>query len=113
MTADDLNYLSRTGMTVSSLKSWRRRVVVRDLGHRMTVHRSDESRGPIPWEVLQDAKDRTWGPDVTAVEVYPPAGRVVNELALRHLWRVPDGYTLPDLSNRRLWKHDCGETGHD
>lgn len=48
------------------------------------------SRGDgIGWDVLQRIKDEMLGPDVLAIEVYPPADAVVNAANIRHLWEVP------------------------
>ena len=54
----------------------------------LRVERDDERSG-ISWDELQRLKDEHLGPDVLAVEIYPPARRVVNELNMRHLWEVP------------------------
>ena len=56
--------------------------------HDLRVQRDDEKSG-ISWDELQRLKDEHLGPDVLAVEIYPPAHRVVNELNMRHLWEVP------------------------
>jgi hypothetical protein len=64
----------------------------------MTVERVD-GRDGIPWDVLQQLKDEYLGPDACAVEFYPPAGQVVNEINRRHLWEVPADW--PPLTNRR------------
>ena len=62
-------------------------------GH-LRVWRRDGSDG-IGWDELQAVKDEMLGPDVLAVEMYPPADRVVNEANIRHLWTVPaDSFTF-------------------
>lgn len=67
---------------------WEARLRVQDRdGVRLTVERADRRSG-IPWEILQLVKSETWGPDVVAVEVYPPDGDIVNACNMRHLWRV-------------------------
>lgn len=43
----------------------------------------------ITWDMLQRIKDDVLGPDVMAIEVYPPARELVNEANIRHLWEVP------------------------
>lgn len=45
-------------------------------------------RDRIGWDALQAAKDEYLGPEVLAVEVFPPADCVVNEADVRHLWEV-------------------------
>ena len=52
-------------------------------------------KGGIPWDVLQALKDEELGPDACAVEFYPPADKVVNEVNKRHLWEVPADLELP------------------
>lgn len=72
-------------------------------GWGMVLHlrvRRRSGRGPIPWEALQAIKDEHAGPDATAIEVYPPAGEVVDEVEMRHLWIVPMGVPMPSLLRR-------------
>ena len=63
----------------------------------LVVERHDGLDG-ITWDQLQAAKNEALGPDVMAIEVYPAANDVVNEVNRRHLWEVPspliDGLTL-------------------
>lgn len=54
----------------------------------LRVQRND-GRSGISWDELQRLKDEHLGSDVLAVEIFPPAHRVVNELNMRHLWEVP------------------------
>lgn len=54
----------------------------------LKVQRVDGGDG-ITWDELQRIKDERLGPEATAVEFYPPAHRVVDELNMRHLWEVP------------------------
>ena len=61
----------------------------------LRVWREDGGDG-IPWDHLQQLKDHALGAETWAVEVYPPAERVVNEINMRHLWEVPAGH-VPDL----------------
>ncbi|MGO8746204.1 MAG: hypothetical protein ACLQNE_09460 [Thermoguttaceae bacterium] len=62
------------------------------------MQRTDGGEG-ITWDELQQIKDEYLGPDVSAVEFYPPADGVVNELNMRHLWEVPNEM-LPMRSRR-------------
>jgi hypothetical protein len=55
----------------------------------LKVQRTD-GRDGITWDELQKIKDECLGPEATAVEFYPPADGVVNELNMRHLWEVPN-----------------------
>lgn len=58
------------------------------------IERHDGER-PHCWADLQWIKDRVAGPDRIAIEVYPPAGAVVDELNMYHLWVLPAGFKLP------------------
>lgn len=59
-------------------------------------------RDGIAWDVLQRIKDDVLGPEVLAVEVYPPRDEVVNEINARHLWTVPPSIEseIPSLMRR-------------
>jgi hypothetical protein len=65
----------------------------------LTVARID-GKGGIPWDDLQELKDEALGAAACAVEFYPPADEVVNEVNRRHLWEVPDEFMVPPLSKR-------------
>lgn len=54
----------------------------------------EDGRDGITWDELQRLKDEHLGPDVLAVELYPPACRLVDEVNMRHLWEVPE-HILP------------------
>jgi hypothetical protein len=69
----------------------------------MKVQRADGKSG-ISWDDLQRLKDEHLGPDILAVELYPPAHRVVDELNMRHLWEVPE-HVLPIGLKQPVW-HD-------
>lgn len=56
-------------------------------------------RGSLSWDVLQQIKNEYFGPDVTAIEVYPPAHEVVDEAPTRHLWEIPEDLA-PSLRRR-------------
>lgn len=53
--------------------------------------------GSIGWEELQAVKDYVAGADAVAIEVYPPADRVVNNMPMRHLWILGPNDWWPDL----------------
>lgn len=90
----------------SDQKDWRdtyeHRVGVSNAPWGMTDHlrvwRRDHKDG-IPWDDLQEIKNEVFGPEATAVEIYPPQPEVVDEVNMRHLWLVPEGY-LPSLRSR-------------
>ena len=63
----------------------------------MKVQRADGKPG-ISWDELQRLKDEYMGPDVLAVELYPPAHRDVLEPNMRHLREVP-AHRLPRPSS--------------
>lgn len=58
---------------------------------------SVEHTGEINWETLQSIKAMVWGADTCAIEVYPPRHRVVNNLPMRHLWKLGPDDWWPDL----------------
>jgi len=62
----------------------------------LKVWRIDGQDG-ITWDELQTVKDEALGPGVQAVEVYPPAYELVNDVNLRHLWEIPAHIPLPNL----------------
>jgi hypothetical protein len=49
------------------------------------------------WDVLQRIKNEALGPNVMAVEVYPPVDRLIDTTNMRHLWEVPFDARMPDL----------------
>lgn len=65
----------------------------------LKVRRSD-GRSGITWDQLQLAKNDALGPEVMAIEVYPPQDELVDEEHIRHLWEVPPGVVVPNLSRR-------------
>ena len=62
------------------------------LGHLWVEH-----DGSISWDKLQEIKNRAWGDETAAIEVYPPKSRVVNNKTIRHLWRLGEHDFCPDL----------------
>ncbi|WP_419827695.1 DUF7694 domain-containing protein [Sphingomonas sp.] len=68
---------------------------------RLSVNRTEwderrrRFREDISWDDLQRLKAEVGYPDCAAVEVYPPAMRVVNVANMRHLWVLPDAAILP------------------
>lgn len=65
------------------------------LGHLAVAH-----DGSITWDQLQEIKNQVWGPEVAALEAYPPQSKVVNNAPLRHLWRLGADDFCPDLLGR-------------
>ena len=55
----------------------------------LIIRRHDGQPVTATWDVLQQIKDDMLGPDVLAIEVYPPTENVVDEANWRHLWTVP------------------------
>lgn len=49
----------------------------------------------IPWAEKQRIKNELFGRDALAIEVYPRAGRLVDEAGMYHLWVLPAGMELP------------------
>jgi hypothetical protein len=65
----------------------------------LAVSRHD-GRDGIGWDALQAVKDEALGPEVTCVELYPPADQVVDETNRRHLWVLPGAEALAGA----LWR---------
>lgn len=61
-----------------------------------------EYRDGITWDTLQQIKNETIGPDVWAVECYPPQHLVQNVANMRHLWILDEPPTFG-------WKTPTGE----
>lgn len=59
---------------------------------------SVEHDGTICWDELQDIKNEICGEEAAAIEVYPPVDRVVNNIAMRHLWLLGADDWWPDLA---------------
>ncbi|MBU0491772.1 MAG: hypothetical protein KKA73_03360 [Chloroflexi bacterium] len=80
----------------------RQRYAAQVLGHltswgtirHLKVWRHD-GRDGIPWDDLQAIKDEMLGEETLAIEVFPPADLLVNEVNTRHLWEVPDPGLIP------------------
>lgn len=51
--------------------------------------RRHDGRAGISWDVLQRIKNDMVGPDMLAIEMFPPDDQVVNDANIRHLWIVP------------------------
>lgn len=68
-------------------------------GQHMMVERDDGKPIRCGWDTLQAIKDKYLNPDVTAVEVFPPATEVVNEVNRRHFFAV-DPAAVPSLWRR-------------
>lgn len=62
---------------------------------------SVEHDGSITWDELQALKNKHFGSEAVAIEVYPPDSHVVNSLPMRHLWKLGAGDYWPDLTGRK------------
>jgi len=63
----------------------------------LRVRRYDGLAG-ISWDELQAVKNYYLGPDAQAIEIYPRAYEVVDEVNMRHLWEVPLHLQIPNLA---------------
>lgn len=66
-----------------------------DLGHLAVSHNDD-----LDWDTLQVIKNKIWGENARAIEVYPRQSELVNNANLRHLWRLGVNDFCPDLLGR-------------
>lgn len=70
--------------------------VINEGGHiRLSINRAqiDDSgqwKDNITWDELQHIKNACGFPSHAAVEVFPPASKVVNVANMRHLWILPE-----------------------
>jgi|GEM_PF-2284591 hypothetical protein len=71
----------------------------------LLIRRHDQGLD-FPWAELQRIKDELCGPECVAVEVFPPQSQLVDDANCRHLWVLPDGFTLPFGLHIEGWKHD-------
>jgi hypothetical protein len=60
---------------------------------------SVEHDGSITWDELQTIKNDIFGSDACAIEIYPPASSVVNNVPMRHLWLLGPRDWWPDLGH--------------
>ncbi len=65
----------------------------------MMVEREDGGPVRCGWDTLQALKDEYLGPEVCAVEVFPPESEVVNDVNRRHFYPV-DSFKVPSLARR-------------
>lgn len=71
-------------------------VIVTD---HMMVEREDGGPVRCGWDTLQALKDEYLGPEVCAVEVFPPRSEAVNDVNRRHFYPV-DSFKVPSLARR-------------
>ncbi len=67
------------------------------LGHLCVAH-----DGAITWDHLQSIKTEVWGTEARAIEVYPDERNLVNNINMRHLWRLGVDDFCPDLLGRAV-----------
>ena len=65
-------------------------------GFWLQVWKRDGTDG-ISWDELQSMKNRVFGKDATAIEIFPAEDQLVNLKNIRHLWLVPPDTQLPNL----------------
>lgn len=65
-------------------------------GRWLQVWKEDGTDG-ITWDELQNLKNKVFGIEAWAFEIYPPESELVNRKNVRHLWQVKNGHNLPNL----------------
>ncbi|MFZ1680957.1 MAG: hypothetical protein WAT70_08035 [Rhizobiaceae bacterium] len=60
---------------------------------------SVEHDGAIGFDALQAVKNAVWGREAAAIEVYPPASRLIDNVPMRHLWLLGPEDFWPDLGH--------------
>ncbi|RKY70356.1 MAG: hypothetical protein DRQ14_09070 [Candidatus Latescibacterota bacterium] len=76
------------------------RLRIQVCGCHLWVSRDDGRPVEVGRDVLQKIKNEAFGPDVRAVEVFPPESDKVDDENIRHIFAVPEGL-LP--SGLRGW----------
>jgi hypothetical protein len=66
----------------------------------LKIWRHDGAPLTCDWSTLQAIKDELLGTETTAIEFYPPADQVVDDVNYRHLWSIP--LPLPMRPSRRI-----------
>lgn len=84
--------------------AWRNRVysvriyqgqypIVEGMCLQLSITRRDERPG-IPWWVKMVIKDQLAGPDLEAIEIYPPSYEIVDPSNIYYLVCLPQGFSL-------------------
>jgi hypothetical protein len=58
---------------------------------RAMVQRHDDTPIRNHWRELQNIKNALFGPESTAIEIYPPQSKLTDEANIYWLWVLPDG----------------------
>ena len=66
----------------------------------LMVWKKDKTDG-ISWDALQTVKNKAFGEEAIAIEVYPAQSQLINLKNVRHLWLITDEYRdkIPNLKN--------------
>lgn len=59
-----------------------------------SIENTDETEIVANWDYFQNTKNKLFGKNATAVEIYPDTSELVNERNMRHLWVLPKNYRL-------------------
>ncbi len=70
------------------------------LVRRAMVRRNDE-RPVHNWAILQRIKNEIFGPEATALEVYPKESRLIDVANIYWLWVLPDDFDCPIERGKR------------
>lgn len=65
-------------------------------GNWLQIWKSDGSDG-ISWDELQLVKNKVFGQESWAIEIFPAESELVNMRNVRHLWLVENKDSLPNL----------------
>ncbi len=82
-------------------RHWSEIYTTQKLGDHLIIERRDGKPIKAIWDVLQRIKSDSFGPGVTAIEIYPAENDVVNEVNRRHLWAVDENAIEPCNLKRR------------
>lgn len=78
--------------------------LVLEYADRLAVHNGDA----LSWSDLAAIRDALWGPEVAAIEAFPPTEEVIDLRPTRHLWRN-DAITsaVLEVSKKLHEDHKC------
>lgn len=58
---------------------------------QVLVQRHDETPIPNHWSEMQKIKNEIFGPEITAVEYYPPQSKLIDKKNIYWMWIFPEG----------------------
>lgn len=91
---EDVNFIGMQALAPKGLKKLYKnniytvQVIEKDGMTRALIRRNDETT-KVSWKDKQRIKNELFGEEVTAIEVFPPQSRLVDEANIYWLWILP------------------------